>query len=99
MPTVLASKAKLVTGNFNNVPEELKNEYLRISEIVKWINEEFPGFFFFRLIDSSSLLGLFKTLRYRIKKTPCVLLNGEKIFEGFPEKEELIKKLKRKFST
>ncbi len=94
MPAVLASKAKLVTDEFKDVPEHLKREYLKISEIAKWVNEEFPGLFLFRLIDSSSMLGLYKSLKHRIKKTPCILLNGEKIFEGFPERKELIEKLR-----
>lgn len=36
------------------------------------------------------MLGLWKTLRYRIKKTPCLIYKGKKIAEGINDEDEII---------
>jgi len=77
-----------------DIPEDIWREYIEISRIIRLINKEFPGRFYFRLIDSASMLGLWKTIRYRIKKTPCLIYRGRKILEGFPEKHDVINNIK-----
>jgi len=83
-----------VGKDYENVPKNVLKEYMKIREIVKFITEEFPGIFDFRFIDAASFLGIWKTIRHKIKKTPCLLLNGRKILEGSFYEDDLVKSIK-----
>ena len=87
--TVKASKINLPATDLENVPDEIKNEYLKISHLIEQLNSIFLGKINFRFIDSKTLLGVWKTIRHRIRKTPCFILNGKKLFEGLSTIEQL----------
>jgi len=95
MLAVRASKINLPASDVENVPEEIKSEYLEIAHLIEELNKAFPNKINYRLIDSLTLLGVWKTIRHRIRKTPCFILNGKKIFEGIPTIEQLKTTLKK----
>ena len=74
-------------------PEDIKKQYLQLSDIAQKLKQEFNGAVFFDAIDTVSLLGVWKTIKHRILKTPCVLVEGKKVFNRIPEYVELREKI------
>ena len=74
-------------------PEDIKKQYFELSDIAQKLKREFNGAVFFDAIDSVSLLGVWKTIKHRILKTPCVLVEGKKVFNRIPEYVELREKI------
>ncbi len=74
-------------------PEDVKKQYFELSEVAQKIRDEFGGAVFFDAIDSASPQGVWMTLRHRILRTPCVLIEGKKIFDRLPSYQELRQKI------
>ena len=74
-------------------PEDVKKEYFQLSDIAQRLRNEFNGAVLFDAIDTASLLGVWKTIKHRIIKTPCILVEGKKIFNRIPEYDELRMKI------
>jgi len=74
-------------------PEDVKKQYFELSEVAQKIRDEFGGAVFFDAIDSASPQGVWMTLRHRILRTPCVLIEGKKVFDRLPGYEELRQKI------
>jgi hypothetical protein len=70
-------------------PEDVKKQYFELSEMAQRIRDEFSGRVLFDAIDSASPQGLWLTIKHRILKTPCILIQGRKIFDRIPSYEEL----------
>ncbi len=70
-------------------PEDVKKQYFELSEIAQKLREEFDGAVFFDAIDTASPVGAWKTIKHRILKTPCVLIQGKKAFQRLPSYDEL----------
>lgn len=75
-------------------PDEIKEEYFSIAELAQKITEEFGGKVVVDAIDTASPQGVWYTIRYRITKTPCILINGKKVFNYIPSYEDLKQKVK-----
>ena len=74
-------------------PEDVKKQYFELSEVAQKIRDEFGGAVFFDAIDSASPQGVWMTLRHRILRSPCVLIEGKKVFNRLPGYEELRQKI------
>jgi len=74
-------------------PEDVKKQYFELSEVAQKIRDEFGGAVFFDAIDAASPQGVWMTLRHRILRTPCVLIEGKKVFDRLPGYEELRQKI------
>lgn len=74
-------------------PEDIKKQYFQLSEIAQKLKEEFDGAVLFDAIDTASPLGVWKTIKHRILKTPCILVEGKKAFNRIPEYAELRAKI------
>jgi hypothetical protein len=74
-------------------PEDVVKQYLELSDLAQKLSDEFKGAVFFDAIDSASLLGLWKTVKHRIIRTPCVLIQGKKVFDHVPTYSELREKI------
>lgn len=70
-------------------PEEIREQYLGLSAIAQKLRDEFDGGVAFDVIDTSSPLGIWKTVKHRILRTPCVLIEGKKVFNRVPTYDEL----------
>src|SRR2546426_3025107 len=70
-------------------PEDVKKQYFELSEVAQKIRDEFGGAGFFDAIDSASPPGVWVTLRHRILRSPCVLVEGKKGFNRLPGYQEL----------
>jgi hypothetical protein len=74
-------------------PEDIVKKYFQLSEIAQKLRDEFKGTVLFDAIDTASPLGIWKSLKHRILRTPCVLIDGEKTFLGIPKYDELKEKI------
>jgi hypothetical protein len=70
-------------------PEDVKKEYWEISSMANGLKQEFGDAVFVDAIDAASPKGVWTTIRLRIAKTPCVIIQGKKAFAGIPAYEEL----------
>jgi len=95
MPVLKAANIKPVRNEIKEIPKNVQDEYSKTSNILKWINEEFSETFIFRLIDGYSMIGFWRCLRHRIKKTPCLIYHGKKVVEGINEKGKIIALIKK----
>ena len=72
----------------NEYPEEIKSEYLRLSEWVRETRKTFGPRVQVRIVDPQSFLGFWKVVRHRIRRFPTFFLDGtEKIvgWDGDPD--------------
>jgi hypothetical protein len=74
-------------------PEDIRKQYFELSEIAQKLRDEFDGAVAFDAIDSASLLGVWKSVKHRILRTPCVLIQGKKVFDRLPGYDELRNKI------
>ncbi len=74
-------------------PADVKKQYFELSGIAQKLRGEFGGAVQFEPIDAASPQGIWMTVRYRILKTPCVIIQGKKAFGRLPSYEELRQKV------
>ena len=76
------------TEEINEYPEDLKAEYLRLSEWVRDTRKIHGQQVVVRIVDPQSLGGLWMVLRHRFRRFPTFFVDGaEKIvgWEGNPD--------------
>jgi hypothetical protein len=65
-----------------NLPDDLKQDFARLSNWVEGMAERHPDEIQFKIVDAASLEGVFKALRYRIRKFPAVIIGGKEKVAG-----------------
>jgi hypothetical protein len=78
---------------FEEYPEDIKKQYFDLSEVAQKLKREFGDAVFFDAIDSASPQGVWMTIKHRILRTPCVVIQGKKAFNKLPSYEELRDKI------
>ena len=76
------------TEEINEYPEDLKAEFLQLSEWVRDTRKTHGQQVVVRIVDPQSLGGLWKVLRHRIRRFPTFFVDGgEKVvgWEGDPD--------------
>lgn len=76
------------TQEINEYPEDLKAEYLRLSEWIRNTRKTYGQRVVVRLVDPQSLGGMWKVVRHRVRRFPTFFVDGgEKIvgWEGDPD--------------
>jgi len=81
------------SSQFEEYPEDVRGFYHEVSAMVRSLWRDFGEQIDFRIVDASSLEGLWKSLRYRAWRIPTILINGRKAFDRFPTYEELRQEL------
>jgi hypothetical protein len=74
------------------MPPEMMQEYTQLSDWVINAAEHYGGRVVFKVIDAASLEGVYKALRYGVRKFPAVIIDGKgkTIGENFRQAETLI---------
>jgi len=65
-----------------SLPPELLHEYARLSEWVKELFKRHCDQVAVKVIDATSVEGAYKTLRYKVRRFPAVIINRQAIFSG-----------------
>jgi len=76
------------TQEINEYPEEIKAEYLRLSEWIRETRKTYGQRVVVRIVDPQSLGGMWKVLRHRIRRYPTFFVDGvNKVvgWEGDPD--------------
>ena len=71
------------TQELNEYPEEVKAEYLRLSDWVRATRKTYGPRVVVRIIDPQSLGGFWKVLRHRIRRFPTFFIDGEERLVGW----------------
>jgi hypothetical protein len=72
----------------NEYPEDLKAEYLRLSDWVRKARKAYGNRVVIRILDPQSLAGFWKLITHRIRRYPTFLVDGgERVvgWEGDPD--------------
>jgi hypothetical protein len=70
----------------NQYPEELKEEYLRLSDWIRQLCDTYQNNILIKIIDAHTPLGLYKCVRYRFRRTPTFIVNGRQKYTGWDER-------------
>lgn len=64
-------------------PEEFQKEYARLCDWVKEISQRYRERILIKIIDPQSLEGLYKSIRYRVRKYPTFVINSREKYVGW----------------
>ncbi len=74
---------KLHQRDMNEYPQDLVDEYLRLSDWLKELRHLYQHRLLIKIIDVQSLLGIFKSLRHRIRNYPTFIIEGKEVYTGW----------------
>jgi hypothetical protein len=67
----------------NEYPEDIKTDFLRVSDWIRATRQQYGDRVAIRLIDPQSLGGMWKVLRHRIRRYPTFFLNATERVVGW----------------
>ncbi|HEV2138849.1 MAG TPA: hypothetical protein VGR53_08400 [Nitrososphaerales archaeon] len=73
----------------NEYPADVKKMYFELSAMTQKLGAEFGDSVHVNPVDAASAQGIWMTIKYRIFKTPCVIIGGKKAFDELPTYEML----------
>jgi hypothetical protein len=79
-------QGNLIDNEINEYPEDLIDEVVRLSDWVRELIELYSNRIQIKVIDALSPLGLYKKLRYRIKKFPTFIVDRRETYSGWDKK-------------
>ncbi|HYU20794.1 MAG TPA: DUF1525 domain-containing protein [Chloroflexota bacterium] len=65
-----------------NFPDDLKKEFADLSAWVEQTAERHPDQIQFKIVDAASIEGVYKSLRYGVRKFPAVIVAGRDKVSG-----------------
>lgn len=77
--------AKKHRMDLEEYPEDVKRDYARLCDWVAATAERYRGRLQIKITDPQSLEGIWKALRYRVRRYPTFILNGTDKFVGWQE--------------
>jgi len=77
--------SKDANNQVNQYPQEMKDEYLRLSDWIRALADRYRQDILIKIIDAQTPLGLYKAVRYRFRKTPTFIVNGRHKYTGWDE--------------
>lgn len=80
-------------------PKEVVETYYNVTKMILDLKKEFGDKIFVDVIDTTSLQGIWTSIKYRIFKTPAIAINGKKAFSAIPRYEELRSKVAEELAT
>lgn len=70
-------------GQINEYPEDLKEDFLRLSNWLVELAHRYGDAVRIRLIDPQSLEGFLYSVRYWVRRYPAFIINGRKEYVGW----------------
>ena len=74
---------KVHQKEMDEYPADLKEEYSKLSDWIRELNRLYKHRLSIKLIDVQSPLGIYKSLRYRIRIYPTFIVEGKETFAGW----------------
>jgi len=75
-------KKKRDERDINEYPEDLKEEYLFLSNWIRELAQKYREKILIKVIDVQSLLGFYKSLRYGARQYPTFIVNKKGKYTG-----------------
>jgi hypothetical protein len=69
----------------NSYPEEMWQDYTRLSGIVRDLSARYGGHLRITLIDPRTPMGLWKSLRHWVRRYPTFIVNGRRKCAGWDQ--------------
>jgi len=82
----------------NEYPPDLKEEYLRLSNWIRELSRRYQDRLLVKVVDVQSVLGIYKSIRYRIRNYPTFIVAGKELYTGW-DKEALEALLEKHLQT
>lgn len=79
---------KVSQKTLDDYPEDLKEELTRLSDWIHELSRLYKHRLLIRLIDAQSFVGIYKSLRHRIRKYPAFIIEGKETYVG-PDRSQL----------
>ena len=79
---------KFRQGEMDEYPPDLIEEFTRLSDWIRELNRLYKHRLLIKLIDVQSPLGIYKSLRYRIRTYPTFIVEGKETYTGW-DKDQL----------
>lgn len=86
---------KIHQKEMEEYPPDLKEEYLKLSDWIRELTRLYKHRLVIKLIDVQSPLGIYKSLRYRIRNYPTFIIEGKESYTGWDKNQ--LEKLLDKF--
>jgi histone acetyltransferase (RNA polymerase elongator complex component) len=67
----------------NEYPQDLKEEYIKLSDWIHELGRLYKHRLLIKLIDAQSILGIYKSLRHRVRKYPAFIVGGKETYIGW----------------
>ncbi len=83
---------ELLRDALEEYPEELKEEFLRLSEWMAELGRLYRHRIRIRVVDAKSIRGIYKSLRYRFRSYPAFIVDKEDVVAGW-DREKLARVL------
>ncbi len=71
------------TQELNQYPEDVKAEFLRVSEWIRATRKQHGARVTIRLVDPQSVGGMWKALRHRVRRYPTFFVDGTERIVGW----------------
>jgi hypothetical protein len=76
-------KQKFHQNEMDEYPTDFKEEYVKLSDWIRELVRLYKHRLLIRLIDVQSPVGIYKSLRYRIRTYPTFIINGKETYAGW----------------
>ncbi len=71
----------------NEYPLDLRQEFTNLSDWIRELTGLYKHRLLIRLIDAQSFLGLYKSLRHRIRKYPTFIIERKETYAGWDKSQ------------
>jgi hypothetical protein len=78
---------KIHQKEMEEYPPDLREEYLKLSDWIQELTRLYKHRLLIRLIDVQSPLGIYKSLRYRIRTYPTFIVEGKETCTGWDKNQ------------
>jgi hypothetical protein len=74
-------------SQINEYPEDVRQEYLRLSDWIRKLSTTYQDRILIRVIDAYSVMGLVKSIWYRFRRYPTFIVNRRWKYTGWDESQ------------
>jgi len=78
---------KLRQKEMEEYPSDLREEYARLSDWIRELNRLYRHRLLIKVIDVQSPLGIYKSLRYRIRTYPTFIVERRETYTGWDKRQ------------
>ncbi len=78
---------KIHQKEMEEYPPDLKEEYLKLSDWIRELTQLYKHRLLIRVIDAQSPLGIYKSLRHRIRTYPAFIVEGKEAYKGWDKSQ------------